>query len=90
MKNLINQLKWLFSCSKPVLPHLTFIIITGALRSLSSVYIALITKSLVDAAIASQSNEIKRLMLLLLLVFLLDTIAKTLKKFVYTYANHKL
>lgn len=60
MKDFIYQLKWLFTRAKPVLPHLIFIIIVGSVLSLSSVYKALITKSLVDAATSSQNSELKK------------------------------
>ena len=90
MKDFIYQLKWLFTRAKPVLPHLIFIIIVGSILSLSSVYKALITKSLVDAATSSQNSELKKIMLILILIFVFETIIKIIKKYVKLYANNKL
>ena len=90
MKDFIYQLKWLFTRAKPVLPHLILIIIVGSVLSLSSVYKALITKSLVDAATSSQNSELKKIMLILILIFVFETIIKIIKKYVKLYANNKL
>lgn len=90
MKDFIYQLKWLLARAKPVLPHLIFIIIVGSLLSLSSVYKALITKSLVDAAISSQNSELKRIMTILILIFVFETVVKIIKRYVSLYANNRL
>lgn len=90
MKNLLYQVKWLLTHTKPVIPHTIAITIIGSLISLASVYKALITKNLVDAAISNHSNQIKQQMVLLILAYIFTISINIIRKYIYLYANNKL
>lgn len=90
MKNLIYQLKWILSQAKPVIPHAIAITVIGSTVSLISVYKALITKNLIDAAIAMQSLQIKHHMMLLILAYAFTISINIVNKYISLYANEKL
>ncbi len=90
MKNFIYQIKWLLRRAKPVIPHAIAITTIGSIVSLNSVYKALITKKLVDAAISNQSSRIKQQMLLLILAYIFTITINIFKKYISLYANNKL
>ena len=90
LKNLTPKIKWIFSQSKPIIPFLIFTIIAEVILSLIGVYNAVLSKSLIDAAIGGHSNEVIKWLIVMGVLFLGRILFSSLSSLIYTYSSNKL
>ena len=76
MKNSISKMKWIINQGKCAILPLLAIVILGGITSMTSVYRALASKTLIDSAISSQNNLITKWAIILVSLLLIELIFK--------------
>lgn len=71
-KDLWLKSKWVLSQSKPIIPYLIVVTILGSLGSLLGVYSAIISKSLIDAAIGGNTGKVIQWLIIMITVTLVN------------------
>lgn len=69
-KLLLNKIAWILKQSKPVIPFLLTIIVINIVFSLIGVYSALVSKSLIDAAISGQTGTVIKWLIVMIVIAL--------------------
>ncbi|MGH4119446.1 ABC transporter ATP-binding protein [Clostridium sp.] len=72
MKTTVTKIKWILKQAKTSISLLTFLIVLGGIISLSSVYRAIVTKKLIDAATTSKFNQMMLWVSVLAIFIILD------------------
>lgn len=72
MRKIIYNVLWVFKRCRDVIPCLVSLIIIGSIASIISVSIALITKALIDSATNFNSYNIKKYMIIMAVLLLLN------------------
>lgn len=90
MKNYISKLKWIFTQSKSALFPLLIIVILGGITSITSVYRALASKTLIDSATYSQNNLIARWTIILISLLLIEITFKGISSVLSTFCTNKI
>lgn len=72
MKNNWVKIKWLVSHTRPFIPSISLTITLGAICSLSGIFVALLSKRLIDTAAAAQVYKIVQYMLMISILMLMD------------------
>lgn len=90
MKNSISKMKWIFTQSKSALFPLLIIVILGGITSITSVYRALASKTLIDSATSSQNNLITKCAIILVSLLLTELIFKGISSVLSTFCSNKI
>ena len=90
MKNSISKMKWIFTQSKSALFPLLIIVILGGITSITSVYRALASKTLIDSATSSQNNLITKWAIILVSLLLTELIFKGISSVLSTFCSNKI
>ena len=90
MKNYISKLKWIFTQSKSALFPLLIIVILGGITSITSVYRALASKTLIDSATYSQNNLIAKWTIILISLLLIEITFKGISSVLSTFCSNKI
>ena len=90
MKNYISKLKWIFTQSKSALFPLLIIVILGGITSITSVYRALASKTLIDSATYSQNNLIAKWTIILISLLLIEITFKGISSVLSTFCTNKI
>ncbi len=90
LKNLFIKIKWFITHSKPVIFYLIFIILLGALVSVSSVYRSVISKSLIDFSIKGNFLAAVHTLIIMSLIILVQIIFSSLITLLTSYCSTKL
>ena len=90
MKNSISKIKWIFTQSKSALLPLLIIVILGGVTSITSVYRALASKTLIDSATSSQNNLITKWAIILVSLLLIELIFKGISSVLSTFCSNKI
>lgn len=90
MKNSISKIKWIFTQSKSALLPLLIIVILGGVTSITSVYRALASKTLIDSATSSQNNLIIKWAIILVSLLLIEITFKGISSVLSTFCSNKI
>ena len=90
MKNSISKIKWIFTQSKSALLPLLIIVILGGVTSITSVYRALASKTLIDSASSSQNNLIAKWAIILVSLLLIEITFKGISSVLSTFCTNKI
>lgn len=90
LNNLSLKIKWIFSQSKPIIPFLICTIMIEIVLSLMGVYNAMLSKSLIDAAIDGSTSKVMKWLIVMGILFLVRILSTSLSSLVYTHASNKL
>lgn len=90
MKNSISKIKWIFTQSKSALLPLLIIVILGGVTSITSVYRALASKTLIDSATSSQNNLITKWAIILVSLLLIEITFKGISSVLSTFCSNKI
>ncbi|MGL6105329.1 ABC transporter ATP-binding protein [Romboutsia sp.] len=90
MKSTINKFKWIFSQGKSYMPLLILSIIIGSILSSVSVYNAVISKYLIDAATSGQSDKVIKWLIIIGLIILFDILFSSIESLLATYCYKKI
>ena len=90
MKNSISKIKWIFTQSKSALLPLLIIVILGGITSITSVYRALASKTLIDSATSSQNNLIAKWAIILVSLLLIEITFKGISSVLSTFCTNKI
>ena len=86
----IKKLKWILSNAKSILPFLILITIIKSTLSLVGVYSALVSKSLIDAAISQEINIVIHWLTIMIAITFSQILIKPITSFLSTYSSSKL
>lgn len=89
-KDLNTKIKWILSQSKPIIPFLVFTIIINVIFSLIGVYNALISKSLIDSAIAGETSNVIKWLIVMATIMIGKLLINPITSFFSTHASMKL
>ena len=90
MKNSMSKMKWIINQGKCALLPLLGIVILGAITSMTSVYRALASKTLIDSATSSQNNLITKWAVILVSLLLIELIFKGISSVLSTFCSNKI
>ena len=90
MKNSISKMKWIINQGKCAILPLLAIVILGGITSMTSVYRALASKTLIDSAISSQNNLITKWAIILVSLLLIELIFKGISSVLSTFCSNKI
>lgn len=90
MKNSISKIKWIINQGKCAILPLLAIVILGGITSMTSVYRALASKTLIDSAISSQNNLITKWAIILVSLLLIELIFKGISSVLSTFCSNKI
>lgn len=90
MKDLFSKLKWFITQSKPIILYLIFIILLGTLLSITSVYRAIISKSLIDFSIKGNFSSSVHTLIIMSLIILGQITFSSLINLLTSYSSTKL
>lgn len=89
-KELWIKIKWILSHAKPVIPFLIFSIIVSSVFSLIGIYNVVVSKSLIDAAIGGNKNEVIKWLIVMLIISLISLLSTPITSFLSTHSSTKL
>lgn len=87
MKETINKLKWIFYQSKPGIIPLIISIIMGSILSVISVYNAVLSKSLIDAATNGQVSLVIKWLTVMAGIILFNILFGSIRSLISTYCS---
>ncbi|MPQ44222.1 ABC transporter ATP-binding protein [Clostridium tarantellae] len=90
MKKNLEKVRWIFYNAKSIRIHLISVVCLGAMLSLISVYNALISKNIIDAATHGSMNNVIKWIIVLAIVICIQVIFSSLNTFLGTYCGTKL
>lgn len=90
MKNSISNMKWIINQGKCAILPLLAIVILGGITSMTSVYRALASKTLIDSATSSQNNLITKWAVILVSLLLIELIFKGISSVLSTFCSNKI
>jgi ABC-type bacteriocin/lantibiotic exporter with double-glycine peptidase domain len=90
LKDLFSKLKWFITQSKPIILYLIFIILLGTLLSITSVYRAIISKSLIDFSIKGNFSSSVHTLIIMSLIILGQITFSSLINLLTSYSSTKL
>ncbi|MGL5713633.1 MAG: ABC transporter ATP-binding protein [Paraclostridium sp.] len=90
MRDTLKKLKWIFSQSKPGLFLLIVSVIMGSIMSAISVYNAMISKSLIDAATTGKVDLVIKWLTVMGCIILFNIFFGTLRSLISTYCSTKI
>lgn len=90
LKNSVLKIKWIFKQSKSALLPLLIIIVLGGITSIASVYRALASKTLIDAATYSRNDLITKWAILLIALLLIELSFKGISSVLSTFCSNKI
>ena len=90
MKNSISKMKWIINQGKCAILPLLAIVILGGITSMTSVYRALASKTLIDSAISSQNNLITKWAIILVSLLLIEITFKGISSVLSTFCSNKI
>lgn len=90
MKNFKTKSTWLFQLAKPCIPLIILLILIGSVNAVITVSMALVSKSLIDAATSLQRALIVQSILAMAGIILLQIILLTGSSILITHCNTKL
>ena len=90
LKELFKKIKWILSHSKPVIPFLIFTTLMSSASSLIGVYNTLISKSLIDSAIAGQTSEVIKYLVIMISITVVMMLISPLTSLLSTHSSTKL
>lgn len=90
MKETLKKFKWMFSQSKPGLFLLIISVVMGSIMSAISVYNAMISKSLIDAATTGQVSVVIKWLVVMGSIILFNILFGTLRSLISTFCSTKI
>lgn len=89
-KDLGQKILWIFCQAKPILPFLAISVILSSLLSLVGVYNAILSKSLIDAAIGGDTPTVIKWLLVMISISLGKLLLTPITSFMSTHASTTL
>lgn len=89
-KALSRKIKWIFSHSRPVIPYLTFCIILNVIFALIGIYNVVVSKSLIDSAIAGNQSDVMKWLTIMICITLFNMVISPITTFLSTHSSTKL
>ena len=89
-KELWIKIKWILSHAKPIIPYLTFSIIVNAIFAVIGIYNVVVSKSLIDAAIGGNSQEVIKWLIIMVCITLFSMLSSPVTSFMSTHSSMKL
>ncbi len=90
LKELLKKIKWIYLQSKLILPILILIVFIGSFFSLIGVYDAIVSKNLIDNAIAGNTNSVVKWLIIMASLMLLNVISYPIVSLLNTYTSTKM
>ena len=90
LKEFFIKIKWILSHAKPVIPFLIFTTVISSASSLISVYNTLISKSLIDNAIGSNTSQVIKYLIIMISITLGMMLLNPITSLLSTHASTKL
>ncbi|MGL5379007.1 ABC transporter ATP-binding protein [Clostridium sp.] len=90
VKELWVKVKWILRQSKPVIPFLIFTIVVSSALSLIGVYNALVSKSLIDSAIAGNTPAVIKWLIVMATIMFGRILISPITSFMSTHASMSL
>lgn len=90
MEKIFFNIRWIYNKCNSVTPCIILLILLGSIASLISVSIALITKSLIDSVTSFNAYNIKKYMIIMATLLLLDLLLYCLQTVIDTLGYEKL
>lgn len=87
LKELLKKIKWIYSNSKIILPSLLLIIVISSLFSLIGVYNALVSKNLIDNAIAGNTQAVIKWLIIMASIMALNILFSPITSLIRVYAS---
>lgn len=89
-KELWVKIKWILSYSNPVIPFLIFNIIFNIIFALIGIYNVIVSKSLIDAAISHNSQEVIKWLIIMCTLTIISILSAPIRSFMSTHSSTKL
>ena len=89
-KELWTKIKWIAKFSKPAIPFLIFSIIINVIFSLIGIYNVTVSKSLVDSAIAGNTDETIKWITIMLIITIINMLSSPITSFISMHSSMKL
>ena len=89
-KELWVKIKWILSYSNPVIPFLIFNIIFNIIFVLIGIYNVIVSKSLIDAAISHNSQEVIKWLIIMCTLTIISILSAPIRSFMSTHSSTKL
>ena len=89
-KEMWIQIKWILSHAKPVIPYLIFTTLVSVGFSLIGIYNVVVSKSLIDSAIAGNSQEVMKWLFIMIGISLFSMLSNPITSFLSTHSSTKL
>lgn len=86
-KDLLKTFKWILSNAKPVIPFLIFTILISSTLSAIGVYNAMLSKSLIDAAIGGNKSQVIKLLVIMASIMIGRMLISPITSFLSTHAS---
>lgn len=90
IKELFKKIKWIYSNSKVILPSLLLIVIISSIFSLIGVYNALVSKNLIDNAIAGNTPEVIKWLIIMASIMALNILASPVTSLIRVHTSTKM
>ena len=89
-KALLTKIKWIFSHSRPIIPYMIFCIVLNIFFALIGIYNVVVSKSLIDSAIAGNKSDVIKWLTIMISITLFNMIISPLTSFLSTHSSTKL
>lgn len=89
-KALMGKIKWIFSHAKHVIPYLIFCIILNVIFALIGIFNVVVSKSLIDSAIAGNQSDVMKWLTIMITITLFNMCISPITSFLSTHSSMKL
>lgn len=89
-KALLKKIRWIFSHAKPVIPYLIFCIVLNVIFALIGIYNVVVSKSLIDSAIAGNHSDVIKWLTIMITITLFNMCISPITSFLSTHSSMKL
>ncbi|GIM28736.1 multidrug ABC transporter ATP-binding protein [Clostridium polyendosporum] len=90
MKDIFYKIRWIAKYMRPFIPHIIVIITLGAILSLNNIYLALVSKQLIDSATHAQSDKMVQSLIILATILIVDVGTQALVSILSTHTYMKM